>query len=218
MQSEQPPGQHDPLWYIKTRQWFCQQFLRSHPVSRKDLPSSFINHSTCKWKRPFLWEDQDRKVATSYHKFQEHHKQIIIRYVTHFDILDSRARRYLRDLLAPGDFLIRSGDTMLSLQVEPRVIKVEDEIRLLIRHRWNYTPVSRPVTIADIDCIDLCPHVGTQQGQMNPGGDPIMSRLREALCDLDGDRQMDGSCRECCLEYTVGQYPGDKLNQVFIAT
>lgn len=224
---EQPPDQHDPLWYINTNTWFCEACLCSHPISQKDLPGCSKNHSSCHWNMPKLHNDITATVAERFHKFQQHHKQIILRSVTHFGALDHQARSYLRDLLVEGLFKVHTDTPQaLTLHVAPRVIRMQDtnKLRLLVRYQWVYTStIGRDMSYTELEPIRLCPHVEFPQDRSAStiasaiqDVNSIMSRFHAAVNDAPGSRQRGGSCRECRLDYTVGRWPNDRLNRAFV--
>ncbi|PNH26798.1 hypothetical protein VD0002_g10250 [Verticillium dahliae] len=138
-------------------------------------------------------------------------------------MLDFEARRHLRHLLRIATFQIQGGDLPLTLKVTPRVVKQQKSgtstTKLLIKYRWTYTPADqRVITVTDLKAIKLCTHVGFQHNVADALLDPtsITSRMKAALCTPHGSVQTSklpirsGFCRDCHLEYTVGQWIGDK--------
>ncbi|CRK46589.1 hypothetical protein BN1723_007147 [Verticillium longisporum] len=133
-------------------------------------------------------------MAGDYYNLQDHHKQIILRNVQHFDMLGLEARRHLRHLLRTATFHIQDDHLPLTLQVKPRVVKQQKSgtstTKLLVKYRWLYTPVQqRVITLTDLKPIKLCTHVGFQHD------------IADALLDVTSIT-------------SLGQWVGD--NRVFI--
>lgn len=133
-------------------------------------------------------------------QIQEHHKQMKMRYVAHFESLDIETRHYLRDLLKKHDVKVikglPEGYPGLNLTVEPRVVMVDKSIRLLLRHHWTCNSVLLPTTTAGIHSIRLCTHMAFERGQKTYEPGTIGERLKTALEDSEIPFRT-GSCEEC---------------------
>lgn len=207
--------------------WACRHCMSLHSVYFKDLPDYGTSHVPCLASKSLsdIWHERSDFDASTHYKFQEHHKQILLKYARlHPTRLTHKQRRHLARLLQPRGFLVHGEEPFLWFSAQPRLVMqhsydeneyhaARTRYELLNGRPWSFNAWSGSVGVRDIDSVRPCPHMQYSSRIRNP---PQATReglfiynVHEAIRN-NGQRETTGSCWKCSMEYMVKAYPSKK--------